>query len=148
MLRLRNRDQAEDAVQETLLAALEGLDGFAGDSSLRTWVNGILRHKIVDRIRASCREELLDPEEVAFPGGDPQEGFARCRFFEGFERSLARLPENVARVFVLREVLGMDTEEICCQLAISSSNCWVMLHRARLRLRECPEMQGLAADAL
>lgn len=148
MLRLRNREQAEDAVQDALLAALEGMARFSGASSLRTWVGSILKHKIVDRMRASGRQEPLDEGDLVLAASDPEEGFVRHRFLETVERSLGRLPANAARVFVLREVMGLDTGEVCEQLAISASNCWVMLHRARRRLQACPDIRGLAADAL
>jgi len=148
MLRLRDREQAEDAVQDALLAALEGMERFSGASSLRTWVGGILKHKIVDRLRASGREQPLDDGGLVLPASDPEEGFARHRFLETVQRSLRRLPANAARVFVLREVLGLDTDEVCEQLAISASNCWVTLHRARRRLQACPDIRGLAADAV
>ena len=105
MLRLRNRALAEDAVQETLLAAIEGIER-------------------------------------------PEEGSMQRRFFETLECSLTRLPSGAARVFVLRDVLGMDTEEVCRELAISVSNCGVMLHRARIRPRQCPHLRGNAADAI
>jgi RNA polymerase sigma-70 factor (ECF subfamily) len=148
MLRLRNRDHAEDAVQETLLAALEGVDGYAGSASLPTWLYGILRHKIVDCMRATGRHEPNLPDDAPFPDSDPEEVFVRRRFLETVERSLKRLPAEAARVFVLREVLGMDTDEVCRELAISVSNCWVTLHRARKRLRECADLRGLASDAV
>lgn len=148
MLRLQNRERAEDAVQETLLAALEGIDRFTGASSLGTWTTGILKHKIADAMRGSGREEPIDVDHAGLPGSDPDEHFARSRFFEVLERSLKRLPEAAARVFVMRAVLESDTDEVCEQLAISPANCWVMLHRARRRLRECPEIRGLAADAV
>lgn len=149
MLRLHSREQAEDAVQEALLAALEGIDRFSGASSLNTWVTGILKHKIADTMRASGREEPIDADHHAgLPGSDPEEHFARSRFFEILERSLKRLPEAAVHVFMLRAVMECDTGEVCERLAISQANCWVTLHRARSRLRECPEIRGLAADAL
>lgn len=148
MLRLQNREQAEDAVQETLLAALEGADRFTGASSLGTWVTGILKHKIGDCMRASGREVPIDMDHEGLPGSDPEEGLARSRFVEILERSLKRLPEAAARVFMMRAVMECDTDEICEQLAISRANCWVMMHRARSRLRDCPEIRGLAADAV
>lgn len=149
MLRLQNRERAEDAVQETLLAALEGIDRYGGASSLATWVTGILKHKITDTMRVSGREEPIDADDHAgLPGSDPEAHFARSRFFEVLERGLKRLPEAAARVFVMRAVMERDTDEVCEQLAISPANCWVMLHRARSRLRSCPEIRRLAADAI
>lgn len=134
MLRLRNRHHAEDAVQDALLAALEGIGSFSGRSSLRTWIGGILKHKIADRLRAAGREEPITAEPD-LPGSDPEEGYARQRFCEAVEAGLARLPGNAASVFMLREVMGLEPAEVSRQLAISLPNCWVTLHRAKARLR-------------
>jgi len=139
--RLRDRHRAEDAVQETLLAALEGIERFGGGSSLGTWLTGILKHKIVDALRAGAREEPLDYPEAPHDR-HPESELAQRRLLERLDARLKQLPVCAARVFVLREVLGMDTAEVCRELSISRSNCWVMSHRARLRLR------ALAADAL
>lgn len=147
MLRLRNRAQAEDAVQEALLAALENLDRFAGNASLATWVGGILRHKIVDSMRSRLREEPIEPDDPMIAGEDPEDRLRQRRFIHGLEHRLQRMPANAARAFVLRDVMGMEVEEICQMLAISANNCAVILHRARHRLRACPDLQGLAADA-
>lgn len=133
--RLRNREQAEDAVQEALLAALEGLDGFSGASSLRTWVGGILKHKLADLLRGAMREEQTDMDERELPESDPHARLERWRFLETVASGLGRLPERTASAFVMREVLGMDTPEVCRRLSISSTHCCVMVHRARRRLR-------------
>jgi RNA polymerase sigma-70 factor (ECF subfamily) len=135
MLRLRNRHQAEDVVQDALLAALEGIGSFSGRSSLRTWVGGILKHKIADRLRAPGREEPISIEPD-LPGSDPEAGYARQKFVETVEAGLDRLPDRAAHVFVLREVMGLEPAEVSRQLAISLPNCWVTLHRAKARLRE------------
>lgn len=134
MYRLRDRHRAEDAVQEALVAALEGIARFGGASSLRTWVGGILKHKIADCLRAAGREEPLDME-VELPGSDPEERFRRRRFFEALEQGLGQLPGSGARVFMMREVLGFDTMEASRALGISASHCCVTLHRAKARLR-------------
>jgi RNA polymerase sigma-70 factor (ECF subfamily) len=141
MQRLGDRHLAEDAVQETLLAALEDIERFGGRSSLGTWLTGILKHKIVDALRARAREELLDYPEAPHDR-HPESEVAQRRLLERMDARLKQLPTCAARVFVLREVLGMDTAEVCRELSISRSNCWVMSHRARVRLRV------LAADAL
>jgi RNA polymerase sigma-70 factor (ECF subfamily) len=142
MRRLRDRDRAEDAVQDTLLAALEGIDRFGGGSSLGTWLVGILKHKIADALRGSSKEEPLDYDELVSHDHDPQDGLARRRLLDALDAGLRQLPSCAARVFVMRQVMGMDTAEVCRELSISPSNCWVISHRARMRLR------ALAADAL
>jgi RNA polymerase sigma-70 factor (ECF subfamily) len=158
LLRLRDRSAAEDAVQEALLAAIQGAGRFAGQSSVRTWLVGILKHKIVDSIRKSAREPIsefsgeagaedldayfetdghfIDPPEA---WEDPERALEERRFFEALERCLASLPKATASAFTLRELMGLDTEEICKELGISASNCWVMLYRARMNLRTCLE---------
>lgn len=167
-LQLRNPAQAEDAVQETLLAALEGAARFAGKSSLRTWLTGILKHKIIDHLRRAGREQPLtgiddDRSEAEavdalfardghwreFPAqwGNPDAALENSRFWAAFELCTQRLPARTARVLMMREIMDMPTEEICKELDITATNCWVMLHRARLTLRECLELQWFGKTA-
>ena len=159
-LQLRDAGAAEDAVQETLLAALAGGKQFEQKSSYKTWLISILRNKIIDIIRSQGREAPLsaltdDPEEEAAiealfeadghwrkdlrPArwADPEASLEQQQFWRVFEACLDHLPERTARVFMMREVLGLDTGEICKETGISTSNCWVVLHRARLALRAC-----------
>lgn len=157
LLQLRERSAAEDAVQETLLAAIQGASQFAGQSSVRTWLIGILKHKIVDSIRKASREQPIESAEDrgddldAFFSEDghfaeapqqwasPERSLEQGRFFEALDRCLQSLPRNTARAFTMRELMGMETEEICKELRVSTSNCWVMLYRARMSLRACLE---------
>ena len=157
LLQLRDRSAAEDAVQEALLAAIQGASQFAGQSSVRTWLVGILKHKIIDGIRKASREQPIDPSdgsgedvdaffsedghfaEAPQPWANPERSLEERRFFEALERCLQSLPRNTARAFAMRELMGLETDEICKELRISTSNCWVMLHRARLSLRACLE---------
>ncbi len=156
-LQLRDRAQAEDAVQEALAAALQGQSGFASRASLRTWVLAILKHKIVDTLRRRVRDRAVavdgendadlnayfdrrehwaeDTRPADWP--TPEQATENKRFWEVFEACLYRLPEAAARIFTMREVLGFETDEICATLAITANNCWVQLHRARLALRAC-----------
>lgn len=158
-LQLRDEAAAEDAVQEAITAALSGQHKYQSRSQLKTWVFGILKNKIVDIIRDRMRmphaqqavEEIPEHayddlfkdngrwEEDARPAswGDPEDSFASQQFWAVFEACLTRLPENTARIFMMREMLGFETEEICKELAISPTNCWVVLHRARMGLRLC-----------
>lgn len=160
-LQLRQREAAEDAVQETLLAALGAEASFAGRADLRTWLTGILKHKIVDAIRRKQREPVasstLDEEADLedFEGlfrqngawqappadwGDPEQSLSRQQFFDVMQICLDKLPPNTARVFMMREVLELSSEEICKELTITANNLWVILYRARMSLRECLEM--------
>jgi RNA polymerase sigma-70 factor (ECF subfamily) len=166
-LQLRDPDLAEDIVQDTLVAALSGT-GFAGKSSLKTWLTGILKHKIVDAIRRKQREPAavasfgdLDSEldvedfDALFKGsgawdsppsdwGDPESALGRREFFDVMEFCLERLPPNTARVFIMREVMDLDSDEICAELSITANNLWVILYRARMALRECLEKNWFA----
>jgi len=167
-LQLRDAGAAEDAVQETLLAALTGGHAFENRSSFKTWLISILRNKIIDIIRSQSREvsatALADDEEgdeslqetlfdrrghwqaAAAPGrwADPEASFEQQQFWRVFEACLDHLPAKTARVFMMREILGLDTDEICKENRISASNCWVVLHRARMGLRACLETNWYA----
>ena len=163
LARLRDPHLAEDAVQETLLAALGG-SGFAGQASPRTWLTGILKHKIIDQFRRQQRETPLDaPEDIAqeTPGmeeffredghwaempqhwPDPGNDLQQKQFLDVLQQCLDRLPKKLARIFMLREVEEHDSEDICKELEISPTNAWVMLYRARMGLRKCVEMHWL-----
>lgn len=156
-LQLRDDAAAEDAVQETFAAALSNRKSFGHRAQIKTWVFGILKNKIVDIIRERIRspsqaideipenayDDLFDEQgywqEDARPSswGDPEKSFSSQQFWGIFEICLTRLPENTARVFMMREMLGFETEEICKELNISPTNCWVVLHRARMGLKLC-----------
>src|SRR5215472_18417014 len=159
VLQLRDNDLAEDVVQDTLLAALQGAQGFSGRSSLKTWLTGILKHKIVDAIRRRAKEPLLAPldEETQLDDmdalfdesghwdnppadwGDPESSLSRAQFMEILQFCLEKLPPNTARVFMMREVMELESAEICKELSITSTNLWVILYRARMALRQCLE---------
>ncbi|MFJ4290712.1 sigma-70 family RNA polymerase sigma factor [Cupriavidus sp. NPDC089707] len=164
-LQLRDEVLAEDAVSETLLAVLEHPDRFAGQSSLRTYLVGILKHKLIDSLRSGRREvrlALVAPEDGEAPSeqealdalftrnghyqdppsdwGDPERAFERREFFEILQLCVDRLPPRLGRLFMMREWLELDTEEICQVLQISATNAWAMLYRARMRLRACLEL--------
>jgi len=172
LARLRDAQLAEEAVQECLVAALEGIDRFAAGSSLRTWLTSILRFKVADLQRRALSErrhvELADDaageeEEGAWlddlfdatghwrdppqAWSNPEAAFEQKRFWEAFERCLDRLPGAAPRVFFKREVLGEETDEICRAEGITASNCWVILHRARTALRACLEANRGGAHA-
>lgn len=157
-LQLRSAATAEDMVQDTLLAAFEGAARFKGAAAFQTWVFSILKHKIIDELRRAQRapsstdvqaEAALDEAvaglfdatdhwaEMPTAWGDPQASLEQKRFWEVLDVCLTNLPATPARAFMMREFLDLETAEICQQLAISTSNCWVLLHRARLGLREC-----------
>lgn len=158
-LQLRDASSAEDVVQEALLAATLHAGQFQGASAAATWVFAILKNKIIDEFRRRSRQPQADADigqeqefaevlEEQFDErghwavhpaawADPQASLEQKRFWEVFEVCISGLPEKPARVFGMRELLGMETAEICKELGLSTSNCWVLLHRARLGLRDC-----------
>ncbi len=156
VMKLRDDDLAREAVQETFVAALENRSSFAGKSTLKTWLTAILKFKIIDLIRRQAREPVfsslvdsgvediedwLEHESNPFTSAAavwqrPEAAFEEKEFWRVFEMGLARLPTKTQRVFVMRDVLGHTTDEICKELKISETNCWVILHRARLGMRQ------------
>lgn len=161
-LQLNDRDLAEDAVQDALASALRNAGTFAGRSALKTWVFAILKNKIIDVVRQRSRivytgslvredEEgdstpaLFDqrghwkPEEQPADWGVPDLALHDEQFWRVFETCLDGLPARQGRAFMMREFVGLDSDEICTTIGISTSNLHVLLHRARLRLRECLE---------
>jgi RNA polymerase sigma-70 factor (ECF subfamily) len=161
-LQLSNSHTAEDAVQEALIGALKNSKSFAGRAALKTWVFAILRNKIADVLRQKQRmvdassllredeesedfSELFDQkgfwqaDEKPANWGNPQSALHQNQFWKVFEACLEGLPGNQARVFMMKEFVELDAAEICTAVGITTTNLNVMLHRSRLRLRECLE---------
>jgi RNA polymerase sigma-70 factor (ECF subfamily) len=149
-LQLRDRHAAEDCVQETLVAALAGEASFAGRSNLRTWLTGILKHKIVDAIRRMARDPEPVPDVAELdalfdvtghwdeaPADWPESSLEQKQFFAVLEKCLAGLPAKTAQAFMMREHMGFETDEICKELSVTPTHCWVLLYRARMALKEC-----------
>ncbi|ODS97265.1 MAG: hypothetical protein ABS56_09770 [Lautropia sp. SCN 69-89] len=153
--RIRDENLAEDAVQDALLAALSNLGSFQGQSALRTWLIGILNHKIQDAFRRESRylpaidnarddeapDDGLDRLAYAQPGqlgdtDDPAQRVAGARLLEALLGEIEAMPGTLREVFVLQVLEGRDTAEVCRRLGITEANCWVRLHRARRRLAE------------
>jgi RNA polymerase sigma-70 factor (TIGR02943 family) len=156
---LRNDAWAEDAVSETLLAALERPQAFAGGSALKTWLVGILKHKLIDQLRRQSREATVldrdDAEDLDALMFDetghwretpvdwvdqPEVLCGQRQFLAVLDACVEKLPATQGRVFMMREWLELETDEICKELAITTTNLWVLLHRARLRLRDCLQL--------
>jgi len=155
------KDQAvaEDLVQETFLAALHGRNRFKGHSAVKTWLSAILKNKIVDYLRKKIREQAMNdtnsitetvdgyfhrngswkirPEKWNL---DPSKIYEQHEFMDTFYKCLSELPDRLSKAFVLREMEGYSTKEICNVLQVSSTNSWVMLYRARMFLRRCLEL--------
>ena len=164
--RLRDASLAEDVVQETLLSAIQAVGSYTGMASERTWLIGILKHKIIDHYRKNSKQIQLTEEDTDLSGTDrfferpdkwsghwaiplrpvdpeqsPEEVMERGEFWDVLRACLSALPDRVANVFTMREIDGLASDEICDVLGLSSSNFWVIMHRARMQLRRCVEIK-------
>jgi RNA polymerase sigma-70 factor (ECF subfamily) len=159
-MQLRNDAMAEDVVSDTYLAILEKPDNFEGRSSLRTYATGILKFKIIDVIRKRGREVHIEPlDEQGMDDAldalfqadghwqvapqawqQPEKALEQSQFFDQLQVCIDRLPPKVGRVFMMREWLERDTDDICNALGITANHCGVMLYRARMQLRECLDL--------
>lgn len=164
LMRLRDHGAAEDAVQETFLAAIKNIHQFDGRVDVKYWLRGILRNKIVDHIRKSVRRKQLQEEQVndvierflykasgvpttrpkpwAF---NPDEAFAQEEFWQAFEGCIESLKDPMKTAFTLKMLEDQDTEVICKELDVTDNYLWVMLHRARAQLKDCLETKWSVA---
>ena len=166
LMKMRDESLAEDMVQETFLAALKARENFSGNSSEKTWLIGILKHKIIDHFRKHKREQSSDDIESLSEQLDqqfdhtghwsipmrtwqePEQAHEDKEFWKVFSACIAHLPDHLADLFILREVKGLSSEEICKLLEISTTNnMWVMLSRARMRLRGCLDARWFNRDS-
>jgi len=160
--RLSKRELAEDMVQETFLSAYKARDSFRGGSSERTWLVSILKRKVIDHYRKQSRnpESLTDSFEMPFHKGGAKDGswineHAPTSWdeeilkdedgvlMELLQYCISLLAPKMAASFSLKTLEEISTADICKELDISESNLWVLLHRARLQLRECVENKWL-----
>ncbi|MFN0128150.1 MAG: sigma-70 family RNA polymerase sigma factor [Verrucomicrobiales bacterium] len=172
LTRVRKEDVAKDLVQDTLLAAVRTHEKFGGRSTERSWLVGILKNKICDHFRKLGRETSFtdleffsDEHSDRFDGEnywlhergpsdwkpEGEEAMKRAEFWQALHGALGRLPERIAQVFMMREMDGIPSKEVCETLNISEANLWVMLHRARMALRQDLEtnfFEGKGASTL
>ena len=166
LVRVRDAGVAEDLLQETLLAAVGGYESHAGRSSERTWLVGILKHKVIDYFRRVARNAEFqfvpqgDGDETEwFEESGPWSGHWRedrapltwpihaeqslesREFWETLENCLSKLPQQMSIAFTLREIDGLTSTEICEILNITPNNLWVLLHRSRAKLRQLLEAE-------
>ena len=159
LMQLRDEHKAEEMVQETLVAALQARDRYQGGASVRTWLIGILKHKVLDQFRREARESPLEEENLGQDEpdeetaeqfkqdghwrsklgdwGHPEAALESGQFWDILQRCLDLLPKKQARLFMLRELLEETTEKICKELSITPTNLWTMLYRTRMGLRKC-----------
>jgi RNA polymerase sigma-70 factor (TIGR02943 family) len=161
--RVKEVEVAEDLVQETFLAAVQSRDRFKGQSTEKTWLFSILKHKLIDhyrkqKVRSGSEYLTADEEAVdrmfrtngqwqtapSYWGHNPGKSHEVKEFLDAFYHCLGDLPDRSAKAFAYREIDGLNTAEICERLEITASNCWVILYRARMLLRKCLEGTGFS----
>lgn len=167
-----NKETAEDLVQETFLSAIKGKDSFKAESSEKTWLTSILKNKIVDFYRKkdvlkNADQYLADTENSFqynfFDANDghwkdsalPQQwqesadqNLNDSEFNRILEYCIRKLPSKLVPVFIAKYIDDADSEEICKEFKISSSNYWVILHRAKVLMRSCLEKNWIQGQGL
>jgi len=159
-LQLGNDDEAEDAVQEALAGAMRNSDSFRREAALRTWTIAILKNKIADVLRQRRKRPLnasdivsADEPSALPPVFDqrglwydasrpsrwenPEADLHEEQFLAVFDSCLNRLPARQGKAFMMREIVELQSDEICLEMGLSPTNLYVLLHRARLSLRAC-----------
>src|SRR6266542_4971224 len=147
VIRIGNEETAKDLVQDTFLSALKNVDTFRGEISEKNWLFAILKNKIIDHWRQARLESIPDEESFFTEEGDwlksmrpaPGMDFESKEFHEVLEKCKQKLAELQNAVFTLKYLDEKNSDEICKELEISSSNYWVLIHRAKLHLRRCLE---------
>lgn len=165
MLRVRDTSVAEDLVQETFLSALKSRDSFKGQSAEKSWLIGILKHKIMDYYRKNARDgefnklvndekeldsffnqQYRDAHSYSAWAQDPSKNAENEEFRKVFQKCLNNIPPKFSQVFTMRELDNMPTDQICKELNITPTNLWVILHRARMGLKNCLENSWFKAE--
>jgi RNA polymerase sigma-70 factor (ECF subfamily) len=165
IVRVNDQEKAQDLVQETFLAGLKAMANFQGKSTERTWLISILKRKIIDTYRKqySSKETSMGEYEQDISDGDfyrsedpfqghwlegkgphshslmPEGEIEEAELMEIIQKCISGLPPNLASAFVMKMIDEAESEEVCKELGITPSNLWVMLHRARLKMRLCVE---------
>ena len=165
--RVNDEEEAQDLVQETFLSGLKAKENFRGECSEKTWLITILKRKIIDHYRKKATQSIggsLDSGQVAagygeffqedgdYSGHWKQSGRPQMwdestfksmdtkEFYQVLHRCLAVLPDKWATIFKLKNMEDLETEEICKECKVSASNYWIIMHRAKLQLRKCMEL--------
>lgn len=164
--RVRDAHTAEDLVQETFVAAIKSRDRFEQRSKVKTWLIGILKHKIIDYLRKASRERTYDDAGALYEDlrqesfdavghwqidvkqwANPDDALDREQFWVAMNQCLDELPEKMREIFLLREIEGLSAEDICKTVPVSSTNnVWVILSRLRMKLRQCLELRWFSAE--
>lgn len=164
--RVYDQDAAQDLVQETFYSAVKAKDSFEGRSTEKTWLTSILKRKIIDHYRKNIRKKedfILDDNEHFQREGilkghwedeylpmdwayQESQVLENSEFFKVLQSCLSKIPDKMAATFSMKEIQDYSTEEICKELDITPSNLWVLMHRAKLRLRKCIEKNWFDPD--
>ena len=164
LARVRDASVAENSVQEAFVAGLKGKESFSGRSSERTWLMGILKHKIYDHFRKVAREmpaeDIESMAEAAQPFDEkghwtvgprawrePDAAVEAADFWKVLQVCIDEMPQRLAMAFTLREMDQISTKETCNILDVTQTNLGVMMHRARARLRGCLELNWFGDDS-
>ena len=157
VVRVNNSDLAKDLVQETFFAGLKSAKNFKGEATERTWLVSILKRKVIDHYRKINSKKGQAEVRMSFYTDGENEGnwieervpqswnnasekaIENEELKDQLENCIDGLPEKYAMVFRMKTIQEFETEEICNELGITSSNLWVIIHRARTQLRACME---------
>jgi RNA polymerase sigma-70 factor (TIGR02943 family) len=156
MTKVSDKELAKDLVQETFATAFEQKDRFERKSSPKTWLLGILKNKIFDHYRKSYSRPQVSLDQnpwfendeswksaelpLGWNGETDGELLDQPGFREIFEQCLGKLAPHGYSVLVSRFLGKQDSQEICQELGITSTNYWQIAHRAKLQVRKCLEM--------
>ncbi len=163
LARVSDASVAENAVQEAFVVGLKGQESFSGRSSERTWLMGILKHKIYDHFRKVSREMPAEDIETMAEASrpfdekgrwtvgpqawrEPDAAVEASDFWNVLQVRLEELPRRLAMAFTLREMDQLSTKETCNILEVTQTNLGVMMHRARARLRGCLEISWFGSE--
>lgn len=166
IMRIYKSELAEDLVQETFYSAVKGKDSFLGNSSEKTWLTAILKRKIIDHLRKNARnkeDKILDnPQQFQTEGilkghwednalpldweSEDNKSYDSIEFQKVLKNCLSKLPPKMAATFTMKEMEEYSTEEICKELEITPTNLWVLMHRAKVQLRDCIEKNWFKPD--
>ncbi len=157
IVRVDDKEIAQDLVQETFFAGLKSMKNFKGEASERTWLISILKRKIIDYYRKiNSNKGKAEVRMNYINDGESEGDWLEERVSDPFDKNaesdientelgtaifecIDKLPEKQANIFKMKTIQGFDTETICNEYGITSSNLWVIIHRARTAMAECLE---------
>ena len=156
-MRVNDHEVSKDLVQETFFSGLKSAKNFEGKATERTWLISILKRKIIDHYRKTNSKKGQAEVRMNFYNDGENEGdwieervpqswdsevekkIENTELQQQIDLCADKLPKKYAMVFRMKTIQEVDTEVICKELGITSSNLWVIIHRARVQLRKCLE---------